>query len=129
MKKLLNIIFGTHSPLYFLVALVMRGRHIGTDHLGNRYYQAERRQGYKKRRRWVVYNGIADASKVPPEWHGWLHCQTDTVPMSDGMSFRKNWQKPHQQNVTGTELAYRPAGVEGNRPKATGDYEAWVPED
>jgi NADH:ubiquinone oxidoreductase subunit len=23
-------------------------------------------------RRWVIYNGYADASKVPPGWRGWL---------------------------------------------------------
>lgn len=109
----------------------MRGRFIGQDHLGNRYYQGERRKGYSKRRRWVKYAGAMESSSVPPEWHGWLHYQTDTVPNNDGMSFRKGWQKPHLPNVTGTDLAYRPPGhilAKGTRDKATGDYQAWSPD-
>lgn len=118
----------------------MRGHHVGTDHLGNKYYQGERRKGYAKRRRWVNYAGVAEASNVPPEWHGWLHCQTDIIPNQDGMSFRKPWQKPHKPNMTGTELAYRPPGhilatqigdnvkaTPSGRDQATVDYEAWVP--
>ena len=130
MKKLLSIIFGVHSPLYFLVALWMCGRHIGTDHLGNKYYQGERRKGYSKRRRWVNYVGRPEASNVPPEWHGWLHYQTDDVPESDGQSYRRKWQKPHKPNMTGTNQAYRPPGhilSGGKRDKATGDYEPWTP--
>jgi len=35
--------------------------------------------------RWVEYAGEksfyeVDASFVPPEWHGWLHCTTDETP-------------------------------------------------
>ena len=131
MKKLFTLLFGTHSPFYFLVALMMRGRLVGKDHLGNRYYQGERRKGYKNRRRWVRYAQMMEASTVPPEWHGWLHHQTDAIPNEDGMSFRKPWQKPHLPNVTGTDLAYRPKGhilAKGTRQKATGDYEAWNPD-
>ena len=31
------------------------------------------------RHRWVEYakKDRYDASQVPPEWHGWLHCITD----------------------------------------------------
>jgi NADH:ubiquinone oxidoreductase subunit len=41
------------------------------------------------------------------------------------------WQKPAVPNMTGTALAYRPAGAlekGGHRAAATGDYEAWTPE-
>lgn len=130
MKKFFTLIFGTHSPLYFLVALLMRGRLVGQDHLGNRYYQGERRKGYKKRRRWVRYAHAVEATHVPPEWHGWLHYQTDAIPNEDGLSFRQPWQKPHLPNMTGTALATLPKGhilSKGQRQKATGDYEAWTP--
>ena len=44
------------------------GALVGADEFGNRYYQSE---GGK--RRWVIYAGTVDASRVTPDWHGWLH--------------------------------------------------------
>ncbi len=107
-----------------------RGKSIGTDPLGNKYYEGKPRQGYKNPRRWVIYKTTPEASNVPPEWHGWLHHQTNEVPDNDNQSFRREWQKPHQPNLTGTNQAYRPPGhilEGGRRDKATGDYEAWSP--
>ncbi|MCD8497360.1 MAG: NADH:ubiquinone oxidoreductase subunit NDUFA12 [Alphaproteobacteria bacterium] len=104
---------------------------VGTDQLGNKYYVGKPRKGYKHERRWVMYNGAPEASKVPPEWHGWLHHQTDELPQDGAESYRQPWQKPHQQNLTGTNAAYRPPGhvlKGGKRDTATGDYEAWKPE-
>ena len=51
-----------------------RGVFVGQDELGNRYYEArDNRDSYDERkRRWVIYNGYAEASKVTPDWHGWL---------------------------------------------------------
>lgn len=103
----------------------------GTDQFGNRYYSGKPRKGYKHDRRWVIYKGAPDPSSIPPEWHGWMHHQTDVVPASNQESFRREWQKPHHPNMTGTNLAYRPPGhilQGGKRDKATGDYEAWKPE-
>lgn len=99
---------------------------------GNRYYEAAPRKGYARPRRWVMYKDVPEASAVPPEWHGWLHYQTDVVPQDEGESFRRPWQKPHQANMTGTTEAYRPPGhilSGGQRERATGDYEAWQPGD
>ncbi len=124
---------GAQSPAYTAVfTLFSRGSRVGTDPMGNKYYEAAPRKGYKLTRRWVIYKGAPEATKVPPEWHGWLHHQTDIVPKADGLSFRRPWQKPHQPNMTGTTGAYRPPGhiLEGGvRDKATGDYEAWSPPD
>lgn len=103
---------------------------VGTDGYGNRYYRGKPRKGYTRERRWVMYKDTPEASLVPPEWHGWLHYQTDVIPADGEESYRRSWQKPHQPNLTGTNQAYRPPGhvlAEGNRDKATGDYEAWVP--
>lgn len=104
---------------------------VGTDNSGNRYFEGKPRKGYKHTRRWVMYKGAPEASKVPPEWHGWLHHQTDAVPSAEGESYRRPWQKPHRENMTGTTEAYRPPGhilKGGEREAATGDYEAWKPE-
>jgi len=42
------------------------GVKVGEDDQGNTYY--ETRDG---KRRWVIYNGEAEASRVAAEWHGW----------------------------------------------------------
>ena len=79
-------------------------------------------------RRWVIYQGEPEGSKVPPEWHAWLHHTVDEVP---GAWPHYPWQKPHQPNMTGTPLAYHPRGsvlLGGHRARATGDYEPWSPE-
>ena len=130
LMRILKLILGVLSPISFLLTVWRKGEYVGTDQLGNKYYRAEPRKGYKHEQRWVYYNGDPDASRVPPEWHGWLHHQTDTVPDPDGLSYRKSWQLPHKPNMTGTELAYRPPGHQtqgGVRAPATGDYQAWKP--
>jgi len=78
----------------------------------------------------VIYNGANDASRVPPEWFGWLHHQVDALPQT-ALPPARAWQKPPVPNLTGTTEAYRPAGAlerGGHRAAATGDYEAWSPE-
>lgn len=108
-----------------------RGRQIGQDAYGNRYYVQKSGTGpLGVPRRWVIYADLAEASKVPPEWHGWLHHTVDTVPTSETY-LAKPWQKPHLMNMTGTAAAWRPKGSILNpaeRPKVTGDYKPWRPE-
>jgi len=115
----------------------LRGEQVGTDAFGNRYYRdkgkrkLERGGGrFSREKRWVIYNGEAEASRVPPEWHAWLHHTVDELP-ADGGKPKYAWQKPHQPNLTGTPDAYRPPGSlvrGGHRAPTTGDYEAWKPE-
>ncbi|MGO9486423.1 MAG: NADH:ubiquinone oxidoreductase subunit NDUFA12 [Rhodomicrobium sp.] len=104
------------------------GKLAGEDEQGNRYYEDPRRLGPAgKPRRWVIYKGYAEASKVPPDWYGWLHYITDTPPDEEAYHARP-WQKPHVENYTGTPLAYHPPGSllgEMRRPKADGDYQPW----
>ena len=123
-------LFSALSPAHiWFVTLTSGAKKVGSDSFGNKYYEASPRKGYKRTRRWVMYNGAPDASAVPPEWHGWLHFQNDEVPSID-KSFRREWQKPYIPNMTGTDLAYRPPGhllEGGKRDKATGDYKAWTP--
>lgn len=122
---------GVMSPAHInFVTFRSGGKPVGEDQFGNKYYTAKPRAGYKRERRWVMYKGAPDASSVPPEWHGWLHHQSDVVPDGELESFRRSWQKPHQPNLTGTDQAYHPPGhilEGGKRDAATGDYEAWKP--
>ncbi len=101
------------------------GRQVGTDAFGNAYF-LDRKTG----RRYVTYAGPADASIIPPGWHGWMHHRTDVIPTESAYKPRE-WEKPHEPNLTGTAAAYRPQGSlleSGARPRVTGDYEAWSPE-
>ena len=132
MKKFIAMFLGVQSPLSYLTTLLIKGRYVGADQLGNKYYVGKARKNYAHERRFVLYkNGEPEASQVPAEFHGWLHHQTDIFPDPAKPSTRKPWQAPHEQNLTGTNMAYFPRGHElgkGQRNKATGDYEAWIPE-
>jgi NADH:ubiquinone oxidoreductase subunit len=122
---------GALSPAHItLVTLLSGATKVGTDAFGNIYYRAKARAGYKHERRWVIYKGEPEATAVPPDWHGWLHHQTDEIP-GETQSYRRAWQKPHVANLTGTKQTYLPPGhllKGGRREAATGDYEAWKPE-
>ena len=122
---------GVLSPAHIRIFNALtRKECVGRDGFGNRYYRARPRKGGQRQRRWVMYKDRPEASTVPPEWHGWLHHQTDEIPVPGGPGFRRPWQKPHQPNMTGTNRAYRPPGhilEGGQRAKATGDYQAWRP--
>ncbi|HTQ34112.1 MAG TPA: NADH:ubiquinone oxidoreductase subunit NDUFA12 [Stellaceae bacterium] len=113
----------------------LRGELVGTDAYGNRYYRLknDRPSGrgggrFSRERRWVIYAGEPEGSKVPPEWHAWLHHTVDETP---GAWPHYSWEKPHQPNMTGTPHAYHPQGSVlrgGHRAHTTGDYEPWTPE-
>ena len=108
---------------------LLRGRRVGNDDAGNVYYEERRPRPHLRARRWVAYAGAPEASKVPPEWHAWLHYTTDAPLPASG---RRPWQKPYLPNLTGTPAGYRPPGHDylgGERARATGDYEAWTPGD
>lgn len=107
----------------------LQGRRVGKDASGNVYYEQRLALTSRRRRRWVVYRGVADASRVPPLWHGWLHYTCDEPPGKTAED-PPAWRKEHMPNVTGTAQAYRPPGHTlegGRRDKATGDYEPWTP--
>lgn len=113
-----------------LIHTWLNGTLVGTDEFGNRYYTGKSAPLHGRERRWVVYKGNKEASKVPPEWHAWLH-HTTVEPLTESAAEAPEWHLDHLPNVTGTVGAYRPKGHEyegGQRAKATGDYEAWTPE-
>jgi NADH:ubiquinone oxidoreductase subunit len=100
-----------------------KGRPVGTDAEGNKYYQSH--DGAK---RWVIYSGEAEASRVSAEWHGWLH-HTWQDPPTVAPVDHQPWEKPHLPNVTGSDQAYRPPGsILRPNPVPVSDYEAWTPD-
>lgn len=101
----------------------LKGVKVGEDAQGNIFYKSK-----DGKRRWVIFNGEAEASRVSPEWHGWLHHTWDEPPTSKPLA-HKPWEKPHQENLTGTPAAYVPSGsIRNPIPADRQDYEAWAPE-
>jgi NADH:ubiquinone oxidoreductase subunit len=105
----------------------LHGIKVGEDATGNVYYRSTRKRFAGREERWVVYNGESEASKVPPEWHAWLHHTTD-APID---APTRPWEKPHQPNMTGTDKAYLPPGHDrrgGEPPRMAQAYVPWTPE-
>lgn len=105
----------------------LTGEKVGTDAQGNTYYRAKKPypKGHPfagKERRWVIYNGANDASRVPAEWHGWLHGSFDGVPESN-LPPPRIWETEFSPNATGTAKAHRP-----HRDLQDTAYEAWSPD-
>ena len=94
------------------------GQFVGKDEFGNRYYSNS------KGKRWVIYNGNIESSKIPAEWHSWIHFLKINKPSKDTKKF--SWQTPHEENLTGTKKAYKPEGsLIHNSKKNMKKYETW----
>lgn len=101
------------------------GREVGRDALGNTYFQHRKDPA----RRWVIYDGSNEASRVPPQWQAWLRGTIDGLP-DESLPPRRPFEAEATPNLTGTMAAFRPDGALGSgkiRPAATGDYEPWTP--
>ena len=102
------------------------GKEVGRDEAGNVYFQHKDDPA----RRWVIYDGSNDSSRVPPGWNAWLRGTIDDLP-EKALPVRRPFEAQPQPNLTGTAGAWRPQGslgTGGQRPMATGDYQAWKPE-
>ena len=97
---------------------MIKGKFVGKDEFGNKYYSNS------KERRWVVYKNIVDSSKIPAEWHLWIHFLTNNTPLTNLNKFK--WQKKHEENLTGTKGAYKPDGLlSSDSKKNIKKYETW----
>ena len=54
--------WNTQTVGTFLFTL-FSGKLVGVDQFGNRYHQNK-----DDSKRWVIYNGDVDSSRIPPEW-------------------------------------------------------------
>ena len=94
------------------------GKFVGRDNSGNKYYSNS------KGRRWVIYKNNVESSKIPPEWHSWIHFLIEKIPQKDSKKFF--WQKEHSENLTGTAKAYKPEGLlSSDSEKNIKKYDTW----
>ncbi len=123
-----NLFTWWHGPGIGTVLFTRRhGREVGRDGEGNVYYRSG---SGASERRWVIYNGIPEATRIPPDWHLWMH-KTVAQPPTEAPLVPRIWEKPWSPNATGTIAAHVPAGsldAGGKRARATGDYRAWSPD-
>lgn len=93
---------------------------VGSDEFGNEYFEN------KRGKRFVVYRGLVEPSKIPAEWHGWMHYYSNTLPTSTNAQ-KFSWQKVHIPNLTGTKNAYSPNISNTLTKKTSAGYQAWNP--
>lgn len=105
------------------------GTLVGTDALGNRYYENKNEQF--GRDRWVVYNTKDihmdyDPALVPAEWHGWLHHSTDSTPADliathGDVLYAKAPQTFSKEKMTGRDVNYNnPGKLVGGKVRGDG---------
>ena len=106
-----------------------KGNLVGSDELGNKYYCSSKDFKNLEAKRWVIFNGDIEASKIPPHWHAWLHKSKYEPPIN--YSHKYSWQKDHKQNMTGTKNAHFPPSNPLSKDYKTDqikpDYESWSP--
>tara|TARA_B100000900_G_C19953080_1_gene462487 strand:- start:43 stop:399 length:357 start_codon:yes stop_codon:yes gene_type:complete len=91
------------------------GKLVGKDKYGNKYYKN------RKDQRWVVYADNIEATKITSQWYLWMHHTTNEIPSNESKRF--NWQKDHQENLTGTVNSYKPNKI--NKSDNKKRYESW----
>ena len=105
--------FGTFVYTLFV------GKFVAEDEFGNKYYS-----NLKGIKRWVIYKNSVESSKIPPNWHSWIHFQRINKPATNTYTFP--WQKQHEENLTGTKRAYKPDGsMLHDSKKDMKKYETW----
>ena len=90
-----------HQTLGTRLQIFFSGKLVGTDKDGNKYYES------KSGRRWVVYNGEVEASKIPNEWYSWMHNMNNKIQNKHDLE-KYDWQKEHLPNQTGSNNSYHP---------------------
>ena len=94
------------------------GKYVGVDEFGNKYYSNS------NGKRWVIYKNQVESSKIPPEWHLWIHFLTNNKPSKNIKKFQ--WQKKYEENLSGTKKAYKPEGsLAFGSKKDMKKYEIW----
>ena len=94
---------------------MFRGKLVGEDKYKNKYYED------KNGKRWVIYSGEIETTKIPQEWYSWIHYTKNKIENNHDLK-RFSWQKDHQPNQTGTEKAYIP---NKNKNASSKKYKSW----
>ena len=126
--KLIKVIFdwwhqATWSTRIFTF---WKGELVGIDNYKNKYFheRGKKEKGYAhwdRRKRWVIYSGEIEATKIPIEWYSWMHFIKNKIEGTHELK-KYNWQKNHLSNQTGTDKAYNP---QKNQDATKKKYKTW----
>ena len=120
MTNFLKLIFTwwNRQTISTFIYTLLLGKYVGQDKFGNKYYSSSRDK------RWVIYKSTVESSKIPPEWHLWIHYLSRDIPSKNINKF--DWQKEYKENLTGTSEAYQPEGsLKSDSKKSIKKYETW----
>ncbi len=121
MSNLIKLIFTwwNKQTVGTFIYTLLKGKLVGKDQFGNKYYSNS-----KDKKRWVIYKNTVESSKIPPEWHLWIHYLSKNKPSENNNKFK--WQKEYEENLTGTPKAYKPEGsLHSDSKKSTKKYVTW----
>ncbi len=94
---------------------ILFGKFVGKDQYGNKYYTN------KSDERWVIYSKEIEATKITNDWYLWIHHTTDQIPNTNEKKY--DWQKSHNENLTGSNNAYKPNKIKKSSEHKK--YENW----
>ena len=120
MTNFLKLIFTwwNRQTISTFIYTLLLGKYAGQDKFGNKYYSSSRGK------RWIIYKSTVESSKIPPEWHLWIHYLSKNIPSKNINKF--DWQKEYKENLTGTSEAYQPEGsLRSDSKKSIKKYETW----
>ena len=105
------------------------GHFVDEDDQQNKYYCNSKDFDDLEKKRWVIFKDEIESTKVPPQWHAWLHKSIDKPPLN--YTHKYSWQKNHEQNKTGTDQAYfpdsHPLSKTFNKEAIKSEYDSWSP--
>ena len=107
---------------------ILFGNLVGIDQFDNKYYCNSKNSQDLNSKRWVIFNGEIEASKIPSHWHAWLHKTIEVPPIN--YKHKYVWQKVHKPNMTGTSEAYYPSSHPLSKSKDNStnkEYDTWKP--
>jgi NADH:ubiquinone oxidoreductase subunit len=72
---------------------------VGSDEYGNQFFELKTSDYLGRKKRYCLYNGYVEASKISPEWHPFMHYQIEAKAVKKTFKQYK-WQKPFVPDTT-----------------------------
>lgn len=102
-----------------LIFAKLRGTYVGSDEVGNKYFELRKKDLWGRNVRTCIYNGMCDPTKVPPVWYAWLHYSKSDVKI---LKKQYPWMKGNRLCLTGTIHAFNPFKNPWKKR-----YDSWTP--
>jgi NADH:ubiquinone oxidoreductase subunit len=105
-----------------------KGKEVGHDEFGNRYFEMRQADYWGKNRRICIYNGNPEATKIPAEWHGWMHYKYNFETVKK-LENKYIWQSKHIPLISDVldKVTARLKGTRTQRQKEQRRYDSWKP--